>query len=179
MKEPLLIDLNKYHDNRGFFVEKFNRNIYKSVTDTGIETVLQNCPYWVQENYSVSHKNVLRGIHFQYEKPQAKLVHCLYGKILDIIVDLRRSSPNFGKHIKYYLDDNQILYVPIGFGHGFLSLKDNSIVEYKCSEYYSPEDSYTILWNDKILSINWEIDNPILSEKDANGFTFDNVPKFI
>ena len=178
MKEPFLINLKKYHDSRGYFVEKFNRAIYRSVTDIENETVLRNCPRWVQENYSVSNKDVLRGIHYQYKYPQTKLVHCLYGKILDIIVDLRQSSPNFGKHVKYYLDDSQILYVPIGFGHSFISLTENSIIEYKSSEYYMPEDSYTIAWNDKDLNINWGIQNPILSDKDQNGLSFEQAPKF-
>lgn len=179
MTEPFLIDIKKYSDNRGYFVEKFNREIYRTVTNPESEDCLQNCPQWVQENYSLSNKNVLRGIHFQYKNPQAKLVHCLYGKILDVIVDLRKSSENFGKHIKYYLDDSQILYVPIGFGHSFLTLTENTIVEYKCTDYYSPEDSYTILWNDEDLNIDWNISDPILSEKDAIGLTFKEAPKFI
>jgi dTDP-4-dehydrorhamnose 3,5-epimerase len=178
MKEPFLINLNQYRDNRGYFVEKFNRAIYRSVTDIENETVLQNCPHWVQESYSVSNKNVLRGIHYQYKSPQAKLVHCLYGKILDVIVDLRKSSPNFGKYVKYNLDDSQILYVPIGFGHSFLSLTENTIVEYKSSEYYMPEDSYSILWNDKYLNIEWGTENPTVSDKDQNGLSFEQAPKF-
>jgi dTDP-4-dehydrorhamnose 3,5-epimerase len=178
MKEPFLINLKKYDDNRGYVVEKFNRNIYRQVKDIESETVLQNCPHWVQENYSVSNKHVLRGIHYQYKNPQAKLVHCLYGKILDVIVDLRKSSPNFGQNTKYILDDSQILYVPVGFGHSFLSLIENTIVEYKCSDYYYPEDAYTIMWNDKNLNIDWGVSSPILSDKDAKGFKFEDAPKF-
>ena len=175
MHEPFLIDLKKYDDDRGYFVEKFNKEIYKIVSNTNTD----NCVNWVQENYSVSNKNVLRGLHYQYKSPQAKLIHCINGKILDVIVDLRESSENFGKHIKYYLNDSQILYVPYGFAHAFLSLTDNSIVEYKCSDYYKPQDSYSILWNDKDLNIDWPIDNPILSYKDSIGLTFKNAPKFI
>lgn len=179
MEEPFLIHLTKYSDNRGYFIEKFNKNIYRSVTDTESETVLQNCPHWVQENMSLSNKNVIRGIHYQYNNPQAKLVHCLYGKILDIIVDLRQTSPTFGKHFKFNLNDEVILYVPKGFGHSFLSLSDNTLIEYKCSDYYKPEDQYTIIWNDNSLNIDWGIDNPILSDKDNNGLTFEECPKFI
>ena len=179
MNKPFLIDLKKYEDERGYFVEKFNREIYRKVTDIENEIVLQNCPQWVQENYSVSNKNVLRGLHYQLNQPQAKLIHCIYGNIIDVVVDLRESSSNFGKHTKYYLDDSSILYVPVGFAHAFLSLSDNTIVEYKCSDYYKPEDSYTIMWNDKNLNIDWPIDNPILSYKDSMGFTFQNAPKFI
>jgi len=97
---------------------------------------------------------------------------------MDVIVDLRESSPNFGKHEKYYLDDSSILYVPIGFAHAFLSLSDNTIVEYKCSKFYLPKDSYTLMWNDKNLNIDWGIDDPILSSKDADGLSLADCPKF-
>jgi len=179
MEEPFLVHLKKYEDNRGYFVEKFNRDIYRTVTDSESEAVLQNCPQWVQENFSFSKKDVIRGIHYQYKNPQAKLVHCLYGSILDIIVDLRESSPTFGKHFKFNLNDEVILYVPKGFGHSFLTLSENTIVEYKCSDYYAPEDQYTIKWNDEVLNIDWGVNMPTLSEKDAIGLTFKNAPKFI
>jgi len=178
MKQPFTINLKKYNDSRGYFVEKFNKEIYRQVTDSENETVLQNCPQWVQENYSVSQKNVLRGLHYQLDQPQAKLIHCMYGKIMDVIVDLRLFSPNFGKHEKYYLDDSSILYVPIGFAHAFVSLSDHTIVEYKCSNFYLQKDSYVLAWNDKNLNIDWGIDNPILSEQDSNALSLADCPKF-
>jgi dTDP-4-dehydrorhamnose 3,5-epimerase len=178
MKEPSLIYLKKYSDNRGHFIEKFNKNIYRSITDPESETVLQNCPQWVQENFSFSKKHVLRGIHYQYNNPQAKLVHCLHGEILDIIVDLRSSSSSFGKHFKFNLNDEVMLYVPKGFGHSFLALSNDTIVEYKCSDYYSPNDQYTIKWDDKTLNINWGVESPIMSDKDSNGISFNDAPKF-
>lgn len=179
MEEPFLVHLKKYEDNRGYFVEKFNKDIYRSVTDPESEIVLQNGPHWVQENFSFSKKDVIRGIHYQYNNPQAKLVHCLYGNILDIIVDLRQSSPTFGKHFKFNLNDEVILYVPKNFGHSFLTLSDDTIVEYKCSDYYTPDDQYTIAWDDKTLNIDWGVNNPILSDKDNNGLTFEESPKFM
>jgi len=178
MIEPFIINLKKYNDHRGYFVEKFNKEIYNQSVNIDNKNILQNCPQWIQENYSVSNKHVLRGLHYQLNNPQAKLIHCIHGKIMDVIVDLRESSPNFGKHEKYYLDDSSILYVPIGFAHAFLSLSDNTIVEYKCSKFYLPKDSYTLMWNDKNLNIDWGIDDPILSSKDADGLSLADCPKF-
>ena len=109
MIEPFIINLKKYNDHRGYFVEKFNEQIYNQSASIDNKNILQNCPQWIQENYSVSNKHVLRGLHYQLNNPQAKLIHCIYGKIMDIIVDLRESSDNFGKHTKYYLDDSMII----------------------------------------------------------------------
>jgi dTDP-4-dehydrorhamnose 3,5-epimerase len=168
MYEPFLIDLKTYSDNRGCFAEKYNSEIQNKLNII-----------WTQENFSFSSKNVLRGLHYQLNSPQAKLIHCINGKILDIIVDIRCKSNNYGKHYKYFLKYDQMLFVPEGFAHGFVSLVDNTIVEYKCSNIYKPNDSYTISWNDKYLNIDWATTHPILSQKDAAGLTFEEAPKFI
>lgn len=168
INEPFLFDLNTYTDSRGLFAEKYtiemNNDLYR---------------YWSKENFSISHKNVLRGLHFQYKSAQAKLIHCIHGKILDVIVDLRESSQFFGKYHKYFLKYNQVLFVPEGFAHGFLSLEDNTIVEYKCTKIYRPDDEYTLIWNDPDLNIDWGIEKPILSEKDSKGLKFNECPKFV
>jgi dTDP-4-dehydrorhamnose 3,5-epimerase len=168
MHEPFLINLVTYTDNRGYFAEKYNSEVQDQLNII-----------WTQENFSLSSANVLRGLHYQLNSPQAKLIHCVNGKILDVIVDIRHKSNNYGKHYKYLLEYNQMLFVPEGFAHGFLSLGDNTIVEYKCSNMYKPNDSYTILWNDKDLNIDWGIEKPILSDKDYNGMKFKEAPKFI
>jgi dTDP-4-dehydrorhamnose 3,5-epimerase len=168
MYEPILIDLKTYSDNRGFFAEKYNPEIQNKLNII-----------WTQENFSFSNIDVLRGLHYQLNSPQAKLIHCISGKILDVIVDIRRKSNNYGKHYKYFLEYDQMLFVPEGFAHGFLTLTNNTIVEYKCSNIYKPNDSYTILWNDKDLNIDWEVIHPILSDKDKDGLKFIDAPKFI
>lgn len=168
MQKPILIKLKKYFDERGYFSEKYNFDIQNQLNII-----------WVQENFSISKLNVIRGLHYQLNSPQAKLIHCIHGKILDIIVDMRYKSSSFGHYFKYSLENDQMLFIPEGFAHGFLSLQENTIVEYKCSNIYKPNDSYTILWNDKNLNIDWGVENPILSEKDGNGLTFDQAPKFI
>lgn len=168
MQEPLLINLKSYSDNRGSFAEKYNSEIQNQLN-----------LLWAQENFSISQKNVIRGLHYQLNSPQAKLIHCIHGKILDVIVDIRHKSINYGQHYKYILKYDQILFVPEGFAHGFLSLEENTIVEYKCSNVYKPNDSYTIMWNDKDLNIEWGINLPILSQKDMDGHSFQDAPKFI
>jgi dTDP-4-dehydrorhamnose 3,5-epimerase len=168
MYEPFLINLKNYVDNRGSFAEKYNLQIQNELNII-----------WSQENFSVSQRNVIRGLHYQLNSPQAKLIHCINGKVLDVIVDIRHKSVNYGKHYKYLLKSDQMLFVPEGFAHGFLSLEENTIIEYKCSNQYKPNDSYTILWNDKYLNIDWKITDPILSSKDSMGLTFEEAPKFI
>ena len=168
MQEPFLINLKNYIDNRGSFAEKYNLQIQNELNII-----------WSQENFSVSQKNVIRGLHYQLNSPQAKLIHCINGKVLDVIVDIRHKSVNYGKHYKYLLKNDQMLFIPEGFAHGFLALEENTIIEYKCSNQYKPNDNYTILWNDKNVNIDWGVDNPILSNRDMDGLTFDQAPKFI
>ena len=149
-----------FTDDRGFFMETYKKNDF---FDAGITTE------FVQDNHSHSKKNVLRGLHFQREPyPQAKLVRCIRGKIYDVAVDLRESSPTFGKYVGVELSDenNFQLYIPRGFAHGFLVLSESADVLYKVDNIYSPENESGMIWNDPTVNINWPIKNPILSEKD-------------
>lgn len=159
----ILFELSRYNDERGFFQEIFRSewllkyNINKN---------------FVQDNLSISKKNVLRGLHFQVEPyQQGKLISVLSGKILDVLVDIRKKSPHFGKFLMIELDAKSphLLWIPEGFAHGFLSLEDNSIVFYKCTNYYNKEAERTLLWNDPEIGIPWPISNPIISEKDKKG----------
>tara|TARA_B100001287_G_C22638064_1_gene508638 strand:- start:525 stop:1076 length:552 start_codon:yes stop_codon:yes gene_type:complete len=167
IKDLFIIEENKiFQDDRGLFFESWNLNKFKSLSL--FET-------FKQDNISISKKNVLRGLHLQL-KPfsQLKLVQVLQGQVLDVIVDLRKKSDTFGKHEKIYLNSNdrKILWVPEGCAHGFLSLENNSVFSYKCNKNYNKNSEITINWNDPDLNINWEIEKPLLSEKDKKGISF-------
>jgi dTDP-4-dehydrorhamnose 3,5-epimerase len=153
-----------FKDSRGEFSETFN---LKKMEDAGLPSV------WVQDNFSVSSKNVLRGIHYQILQPQGKLVRVTHGAVLDVAVDIRRSSPTFGKHfaIKLTPESGDMLWIPPGFGHGFLALTDQVGFAYKVTDYYSPAGERTILWNDPEVGIDWGIDpaEAIVSDKDRAG----------
>ena len=155
-----------FGDQRGFFLETYNASRY--------DGVLRNVQF-VQDNFSSSNKGVLRGLHFQ--KPpssQGKLVQVITGSALDVAVDLRKNSETYGQHVKVLLSSekrNQF-WIPEGFAHGFLALEDNTIFSYKCTNYYNPYSEVTILWNDRNLQIDWQIDNPIISPKDKEGMLF-------
>jgi dTDP-4-dehydrorhamnose 3,5-epimerase len=153
-----------YNDDRGVFSETFN---LKRLAEAGLPTA------WVQDNFSTSRKNVLRGIHYQVTQPQGKLVRVTHGAVLDVVVDLRRSSANFGKHVAMELsgENGKMVWIPEGFGHAFLVLSDVAGFAYKVTDYYSPEGERTILWNDPELGIEWPIaaGDAIVSEKDAKG----------
>ena len=131
---------------------------------------------WLQDNFSLSKKNVLRGIHYQISEPQGKLVRITHGAVLDVAVDLRRSSPMFGKHVAVELnaETGEMLWIPQGFGHAFLALTDNVGFAYKVTDYYSPSGERTIVWNYPELAIPWPIDpgNAIVSDKDRAGARF-------
>jgi dTDP-4-dehydrorhamnose 3,5-epimerase len=155
-----------FGDQRGFFLETFNESRYNEV--------LKNVQF-VQDNFSSSNKGVLRGLHFQIPPySQGKLVQVITGSALDVAVDLRRNSETYGQHVKVLLSSekrNQF-WIPEGFAHGFLALEDNTIFSYKCTNYYNPQSEVTILWNDRNLKIDWQIDNPIISPKDKEGVLF-------
>lgn len=157
-----------FGDERGFFLESFNVERYKEII--GDVT-------FVQDNISKSSKGVLRGLHFQ--KPpfdQGKLVSVLQGSVLDIAVDIRKNSPTYGQHVSVILDGirkNQF-WIPAGFAHGFCAMEDDTVFTYKCTNTYSPENEGCLLWNDTDLGINWNISEPIVSEKDKNGIAFCN-----
>ncbi len=155
-----------FGDQRGFFLETFNESRYNEV--------LKNIQF-VQDNFSSSNKGVLRGLHFQNPPySQGKLVQVITGSALDVAVDLRKDSDTYGQHVKVILSSekrNQF-WIPEGFAHGFLALEDNTIFSYKCTNYYNPQSEVTILWNDRNLKIDWQIDNPIISPKDKEGVLF-------
>jgi len=155
----LEIQAAAFHDSRGFFFESYN---VKSFREAGIA-----CEF-VQDNQSFSNKGVIRGLHFQ-RKPyaQAKLVRVLRGRILDVAVDIRKSSPTFGKHVAVVLSsaENNMLFIPEGFAHGFHALEESEVL-YKCNNYYHKQSESGIIWNDPSLSIHWSNENPIVSEKD-------------
>ena len=155
-----------FGDERGYFFESFNKERYGAITSDF---------YFVQDNESCSGKNVVRGLHFQVPPfDQGKLVQVSRGKAIDIAVDIRKSSPSYGQHIKVVLcakQKNQ-LWIPPGFAHGFCSLEDDTVFSYKCTNYYSPQHERSILWNDETLNIDWGIIDPIVSEKDKKGLIF-------
>jgi dTDP-4-dehydrorhamnose 3,5-epimerase len=158
----LVIEPKVFGDARGFFMETWNRRKYE---EAGINVA------FVQDNISVSRRGALRGLHFQNPNPQGKLVSVLQGEVLDVVVDIRRASSTFGKYEAVHLSDEnkRQFYIPPGFAHGFLVLSDTAMFHYKCTDFYSPKDEMTILWNDPALGIKWPIPDPIISEKDAKG----------
>lgn len=158
--EVKLIKPRRFDDGRGFFQQTYHYEMY---AEAGITT------RFVQDNWSRSTKGVLRGLHYQLQHPQAKLVSVIQGEVFDVAVDLRRNSPTFGKWVGEILsaESGCQLYVPEGFAHGFLVLSDSVDFMYKCSDFYSPGDEYGIIWNDVDIGIEWpSIGNPIVSEKD-------------
>lgn len=170
IEDLVLITPNIFEDNRGYFLESYNSKKLASVINAN----------FVQDNESLSQKNVLRGLHFQIPPfAQAKLIRVINGSILDVAVDIRKKSPTYGMHFKHILSGNnkKQLFVPEGFAHGFLCLENNTILNYKCSDYYNPESEKSIMWNDHDLDIDWGIENPILAKKDQlaeNFITFDS-----
>ena len=160
---------NVFKDRRGYFIELFNNRRFN-------DSFLNNISF-DQDNFSCSNKNVLRGLHFQSPPySQGKLIQVLQGKILDVIVDIRKSSKTYGNHIKFELsaETHKQLWIPPGFAHGFLTLEDKTLFSYKCTNYYSKEHEMDLLWNDVDLDINWGIENPIISEKDKKANSFKN-----
>jgi dTDP-4-dehydrorhamnose 3,5-epimerase len=153
-----------YRDGRGAFCETWNQ---RGFAEAGLPSI------WVQDNFSVSKKNVVRGIHYQIIQPQGKLVRVTHGAALDVAVDLRRSSPAFAKHVAVELseENGQMLWIPEGFGHAFLALSDVIGFAYKVTDYYSPAGERTILWNDSNIGIPWPVgpEIAIVSEKDSKG----------
>jgi len=165
LKDCFIIRNTVIKDSRGYFFESFNQKKFFELTGLDID--------FVQDNQSKSSKGVVRGLHYQKgEFSQAKLVRVLKGKVLDVAVDLRKSSPTFGKHISVELteDNNTQLFVPRGFAHGFAVLSDETIFFYKCDNYYNKEQDTGIFYNDLELNINWQLnkDEIIASEKDVN-----------
>lgn len=160
---PILIEPTVHGDHRGYFFEPYNRNTYQA--KWGIDEV------FVQDNESLSGRGVLRGLHYQIEPmAQAKLVRVALGEVLDIAVDIRKSSPHFGKVYSYILDDQKHhqLFVPRGFAHGFVVLSETAIFQYKVDNFYSKEHERGILFNDPALNIDWKLDIALLSTSDKD-----------
>ena len=155
----ILVKPNVIEDHRGFFMESYHIEKFKI---GGI-----NCTF-VQDNHAKSVQNTLRGLHFQVQYPQAKLLRCLKGKVFDVAVDIRQDSPYFGKWVGEELsEENRYqLYIPEGFAHGYYVMSETAEIAYKCSEIYHPQDEQGLRWNDPEIAINWPSQNPILSEKD-------------
>lgn len=164
LPEVLLLTPTIYRDDRGAFWESFH---HRRMTEAGLPA------HWAQDNFSLSRKNVLRGIHYQILQPQGKLVRVTHGAVLDVAVDLRRSSPSFGHHVAVELtgENGEMLWIPEGFGHAFLVLSEVAGFAYKVTDYYSAAGERTIVWNDPEISISWPVTagNAILSDKDRGG----------
>ena len=169
IKGAFIITNNIFEDKRGFFMESFNEKVFGNNIGSFD---------FVQDNHSKSSKGVLRGLHYQLEKPQGKLMRCIQGAVYDVIVDLRKSSETFGLWFDVTLDNPEtIMWVPPGFAHGFYTLTDTAEVQYKTTDYYHPKSQHTLLWNE--LDIIWPMMSPpLLSEKDAQGKTFEECEKY-
>ncbi|MEB3248088.1 MAG: dTDP-4-dehydrorhamnose 3,5-epimerase [Merismopediaceae bacterium] len=171
--EVLILEPRVFGDERGFFFESYNEQCFAD--QTGIT------PKFVQDNHSLSRKNVLRGLHYQIQQPQGKLVRVVAGAVLDVAVDLRRHSPTFGQWESCLLsaENKRQLWVPEGFGHGFVVLSDQAEFLYKTTDYYAPQYERTVLWNDPDLAIDWQLTSPpILSAKDQAGIPFQQAEVF-
>ncbi len=163
--EVMLIEPQVFGDSRGFFFESFNQKAFNEATGTAHE--------FVQDNHSRSAKGVLRGLHYQIQQPQGKLVRVVRGAVLDVAVDIRKSSPTFGQWVAEELseDNHRQLWVPRGFAHGFVVLSEMAEFLYKTTDYYAPQFERSIAWNDPSLAIDWRLQDaqPLLSAKDAQG----------
>ena len=162
LQDYVIIEPKIFDDKRGFFLETFQTSRYADLAGIILP--------FVQDNHSRSSKGVLRGLHFQKTKPQGKLVRVVRGEVYDVAVDIRRDSNTFGQWEAVVLseDNKKQVWVPPGFAHGFVTLSDIADFEYKCTDYYNPEDEVSILWSDPSLDIAWPVENPILCDKDAN-----------
>jgi len=174
IKDLKVIFPDVFKDKRGFFFESWN---IKKYSQFGIT---EN---FVQDNHSKSSKGILRGLHLQTKNSQAKLVRVVNGAVLDVVVDLRKTSKTFGNYfsIKLSSEENNQLFIPQGFAHGFLTLTEEVDFLYKTSDYYYPEYEETLIWNDKEINIDWGLNNlhPIISDKDLNGKSFEQIKKII
>ncbi|MBN2366208.1 MAG: dTDP-4-dehydrorhamnose 3,5-epimerase [Calditrichaeota bacterium] len=168
--EILIIEPTIFEDRRGFFFESYNEREYRK---HGIHVT------FVQDNHSRSIKNTIRGLHYQKNPGQEKLVRTVVGEVFDVAVDIRFNSPTFGKWVGIYLsaENKKQVFIPRGFAHGFCVVSDIAEFEYKCSDYYSPADERGILWNDPDLAINWPVNDPIISKKDRINQPFKSIER--
>ena len=162
--DVLVIEPAVFGDARGFFFESWNRKAFSALVGRDVD--------FVQDNHSASARHVLRGLHYQVRQPQGKLVRVVAGEVFDVAVDLRRSSPTFGRSVSQVLsaENRRMMWVPAGFAHGFLVLSERAEFLYKTTDYYAPEHERTLLWNDPALGIDWPLAGPpVLKPKDAAG----------
>ena len=161
LKDVLLLKPTIYNDNRGYFFESFKESLFDE---------FRLSLKFVQDNEVYSNNDgIIRGLHYQLRKPQGKLVHVISGSIMDVAVDIRINSPDFGKSIIINLDSksHNMVFIPEGFAHGYLVTEKHTIVQYKCTNYYDPTSEFGIIWNDKDLNIDWGVSNPVISDKDS------------
>ena len=161
--DVLLLEPKVFTDDRGFFFESYNRRTFRDATGLDVD--------FMQDNLAFSVRNVLRGLHYQIRQPQGKLIWAVAGDIFDVAVDLRRSSPSFGKWVGATLTGggHRMLWIPAGFAHGYLALSEHAIVSYKVTDYYAPEHDRALLWNDPDVGIRWPLDgDPVISQKDRS-----------
>lgn len=170
--EVLIIEPRVFGDARGFFYESFNQRAFNEATGTSHQ--------FVQDNHSRSARGVLRGLHYQVQKPQGKLVRVVRGAVFDVAVDIRKSSATFGRWVGVELsEDNQRqLWVPPGFAHGFVVLSESADFLYKTTDYYAPEHERCIAWNDPAIGIGWPLMKPTLSAKDLQGYALSDAQTF-
>ncbi|WP_336219203.1 dTDP-4-dehydrorhamnose 3,5-epimerase [Citrobacter amalonaticus] len=174
--DVLIFEPKVFGDDRGFFFESFNQKVFEEAVGRKVE--------FVQDNHSKSKKGVLRGLHYQLAPfAQGKLVRCVVGEVFDVAVDIRKSSPTFGKWVGVNLsaENKRQLWIPEGFAHGFYVLQDNTEFVYKCTNFYKPSFEQALLWNDPVLNITWPVIDklsPIISEKDLNGDLLENNISF-
>lgn len=168
----LIFEPEIHKDKRGFFLETWNKKVFKNLTKLNID--------FVQDNHSRSLKGVLRGLHYQLPKPQGKLIKVTHGEVLDVVVDLRKSSPSFGKYLTISLSgkNQKQVWIPPGCAHGFIAISEFVDFTYKVTEYYSSQDEHCIIWNDPDLNIDWKLKgiNPQISKKDLKGKYLKNAP---
>ena len=169
----LVLEPKVFGDDRGFFMESYNKRVLTTLAGIDDE--------FVQDNHSRSARNVLRGLHYQIRQPQGKLVRAVTGAIFDVAVDIRRSSPTFGKAFCIELSaiNKRLLWIPPGFAHGFLAVSEVAEVLYKATDYYAPEHERCLLWNDAAVGIQWPLDGPpLVSGKDARGSPLKSAETF-
>ena len=162
----LILEPKVFGDARGFFMESYNARAFQDATGL--------TPNFVQDNHSRSGKGVLRGLHYQIQQAQGKLVRVITGAVYDVAVDIRKGSPTYGQWFGLELTEKNkwMMYIPEGFAHGFATLEDNTIFSYKCTNVYHKASEDCILWNDEDLAIDWQLSHPLLSEKDLQGKRF-------
>jgi dTDP-4-dehydrorhamnose 3,5-epimerase len=172
LKDVLVLEPKVFGDARGFFLESYNERV---LAEAGVRE------HFVQDNHSLSARNVVRGLHYQVRQVQGKLVRVIVGEILDVVVDLRRSSSTFGRWSAVSLsgENKHMLWIPPGFAHGFRVVSENAHVLYKATDYYCPEAERTLAWSDPALKIDWRLSgDPIVSDKDQRGTPFRDAEKF-